>query len=287
MRLFHLFILCFLCFCLSCSLSGLCSRVLVCFCCLFFLIFFLFFFSVRSCALFSTPPARPSLLSVSYLSLVGPSVLFCCHVSAYWFSLWVLCLCRHVCLSLGPFCFLPLVQGFGLGHLSLSIFPSCSLLFFSLLFFSFLFSLFLSLHFSFLFSLLSFLFSLSFALSSLFFPFSVLSSDLVFFLHLSGSAGGGALIYLNDRSVRLPCRSISSRIWPVSSWVLNLDVACSGVGQCTGTSAPFLFIFDDAAVAGRLVWVARYLSLLLFQNRLKPKIVHRTQGGGSEFGVLC
>ena len=33
--------------------------------------------------------------------------------------------------------------------------------------------------------------------------------------------------------------------------------------------------------------MARYLSLLLFQYRLKPKIAHRTQGGGSEFEVLC
>ena len=146
----------------------------------FFFNFFSVFFSVRSCALFSTPPARPSLLSVSYLSLVGPSVLFCCHVSAYWFSLWVLCLCRHVCLSLGPFCFLPLVQGFGLGHLSLSIFPSCSLL-------SSLFSFFLSiLSFPFsslFFSILSSFFSLfSFFRSFLpIFPFSVLSSDLFFF----------------------------------------------------------------------------------------------------------
>ena len=115
----------------------------------------------------------------------------------FFFSLWVLCLLRRVCLAVCLFVswsvffflffFLPLVLSFGLGHLSLSIFLSV---------FRFL-------------SFLSFLSSSLFPLSrfSSFFP-SFLSLFFLFLgslwspislsvcLHLSGSAGGGALIYL-------------------------------------------------------------------------------------------
>ena len=154
MRLFHLFILCFLCFCLSCSLSGLCSRVLVCFCCLFFLIFFLFFFSVRSCALFSTPP-RPPVSSVRFLFVLG----------------WPVCplLLSRVRLLV-----------FSLGSLSVSacLFVSWSVLFSAVgarfrpwTSFSFYLPLLLA---SFLLSSLFFLSILSFPFSSLF--FSILSS---------------------------------------------------------------------------------------------------------------